>query len=43
MIHNLVDKRDYQVFLTNKTINVILGVEKGVKDWEEFITEGLSV
>lgn len=37
-----IDKRAYRVFLTDKGRDVIPIIDKAVKDWEEFITEGFS-
>lgn len=36
-----MDKRAYQVFLTNKALTVKPIIDKVVKDWEELVTEGL--
>lgn len=40
---DVMDKRAYRVFLTNKALNVIPVIDEAVKDWEEFIAEGLSL
>lgn len=37
-----IDKRAYRVFLTDKGRNVVPIIDETVKDWEEFVTGGIS-